>query len=156
MAWIFVLNPPLLRPIAWSSPSFLGAGAVLMCAYDGAVDHRVFVVRIGRQHFEELLPYAALGPARKSGVNLDRVAKPFRQVPPRNAGAITIKNSFNKQPIIFGRNSDVALTPRQNILDPVPLIVPKGIAAHLSAPNQLTSHESRRYTLGNRLIEDRP
>jgi hypothetical protein len=22
MAWIFVLNPPLLRPIAWSSPSF--------------------------------------------------------------------------------------------------------------------------------------
>jgi hypothetical protein len=36
------------------------------------------------------------------------------------------------------------------------LIVPKRVAPHLSAPNQLTSHESRRYTLGNPLIEDRP
>jgi hypothetical protein len=36
------------------------------------------------------------------------------------------------------------------------LIVPKGVAAHLSAPNQLTSYESPSYTLGNRLIEDAP
>jgi hypothetical protein len=36
------------------------------------------------------------------------------------------------------------------------LIVPKGIAAHPSAPNQLTSYESRSFALGNRLIEDRP
>jgi hypothetical protein len=80
MAWILVLNPPLLRPIAWSSPAFLSAGAVLMCAYDGAIDHGVFVVRVGRQHFEDLFPYAALRPARKTRVNLDRIAKPFRQV----------------------------------------------------------------------------
>jgi len=67
MAWILVLNPPLLRPIAWSSPSFfLSAGAVLMCAHDGAVDHRVFVVCIGRQHFEDLLPCTTLRPARKT------------------------------------------------------------------------------------------
>jgi hypothetical protein len=35
------------------------------------------------------------------------------------------------------------------------LVVSKGVTAHLSAPNQLTSHESRRHDLGNRLIEDR-
>ena len=37
----------------------------------------------------------------------------------------------------------------------VPLIIPKGIAAHLSAPNQLILYESRDNTLGNALIEDR-
>jgi hypothetical protein len=78
MAWILVLNPPLLRPIAWSSPSFLSAGAVLMRAHDGTVDHRVFVVRIGRQYFEDHLPCAALRPAQKTRMNLDRVAKTFR------------------------------------------------------------------------------
>jgi hypothetical protein len=39
MVWILVLNPPLLRPIAWFSPSFLGAGAVLARPHNGAVDH---------------------------------------------------------------------------------------------------------------------
>jgi hypothetical protein len=77
MAWILVLNPPLLRPIAWSSsPSFLSAGAVLMCAYDGAVDHRVFVVRIGRQHFEDLLPCAAL----VSPFSIDGIARALLNV----------------------------------------------------------------------------
>jgi hypothetical protein len=35
------------------------------------------------------------------------------------------------------------------------LILPKGVAAHLSAPNQLTVYESRGNLLGNPLIEDR-
>src|SRR5215469_8105099 len=154
MAWILVLNPPLLRPIAWSSPSFLSTGTVLMCAHDGAVDHRVFVVRIGRQHFEDILPCAALRPARKSRMNLDRITKTFRQVAPGYACAITVKYRLDEQPVIPGGDADMAFTAGQNILDPVPLIVPKGVATHLSAPNQLTPHESRRYSLGNRLIED--
>jgi hypothetical protein len=36
------------------------------------------------------------------------------------------------------------------------LIIPKTIAAHLSAPNRLTAYESRDNLLGNPLIEDRP
>jgi hypothetical protein len=46
-------------------------------------------------------------------------------------------------------------TSGQHVLDPVPLIVPKGVAAHPSAPNQLTAYESRDNPLGNPLIEDR-
>lgn len=155
MAWILVLNPPLLRPIAWSSPFFLSAGAVLMRAYNGAVDHRVFVVGIGCQHFEYLLPCAALRPARKPRMNLNRVSKTFRQVAPRYACAITVKHRLDEQPVILGGDANMARTAGQKILDPVPLIIPKGVAAHLSAPNQLTSRESRRYALGNPLIEDR-
>jgi hypothetical protein len=62
----------------------------------------------------------------------------------RYTRAISVKYRLDEQPVILGGNANMACTAGQNILDPVPLIVPKGVAAHLSAPNQLTSHESRR------------
>jgi hypothetical protein len=68
---------------------------------------------------------------------------------------VTVKHRLDKQPIVLGGDADMPFTAGQNILDPVPLIIPKGVAAHLSAPNQLTSHDTRRHTVGNRLIEDR-
>ena len=48
-AWILVLRPPRLWPSAWSSTFFESAGAALMSARDGAVDHRVLVMAIGCQ-----------------------------------------------------------------------------------------------------------
>src|SRR5258708_5055796 len=50
----------------------------------------------------------------------------------------------------------MTFTSGQNILDPVPLIVPKGVAAHLSAPNQLTAYESRDILLGNPQLRTGP
>jgi phosphoribosylglycinamide formyltransferase-1 len=44
-AWILVLHPPTLRPIAWFLLSFLSAGTVLVRAHNSAVDHGVFIVR---------------------------------------------------------------------------------------------------------------
>ena len=129
---------------------------MLVGTHDRAVDHRVFVVGIGRQHLEEPLPDAAFGPPGEARMNLDRIAKALGQIPPWNACPITIEHRFDKQPIVLGRHSHVTLASRQDILDLVPLVVPKGIAAHPSAPNQLTSHESRKSPLGNHLIEDRP
>jgi len=35
-------------------------------------------------------------------VNLDRIAKPFRQAPPGNAGPIPIENGFNEQSVVLG------------------------------------------------------
>src|ERR1700687_4639900 len=72
-----------------------------------------------------------------------------------DAGPITVDHRLYKQPIVLGRYPHMPFTSGQNILDPVPLIVPKGVAAHLSAPNQLTAYESRDNLLGNPLIEDR-
>jgi len=135
---------------------FLCASTVLMRPHDRAVDHGVLIVRIARQHLIQLLPHAALGPARKSRVNLDRVPETLRKVSPRYPGAISIKDRLHKQPIVLGGHSDVTLPARQYILDPVPLIVPKPIAAHLSVANQLTPYESRDNPLGNPLIEGRP
>src|SRR5712671_4049569 len=76
--------------------------------------------------------------------------------PPRDAGPITVDHRFYKQPIVLGRYPHMPFPSGQNILDPVPLIVPKGVAAHLSAPNQLTAYESRDNLLGYPLIEDGP
>jgi hypothetical protein len=96
-------SPPLLRPIAWSSPSFLCAGTVLICPHDRAVDHGVLIIRIARQHLKQLLPHPALGPAREARMDLDRVAKAFEQVPPGDTGPIAVDHRLHKQPIVFGR-----------------------------------------------------
>jgi hypothetical protein len=44
IAWILVLKPPLLRPMAW--PFLRSARAVLVRAHYCAVDHCVFVIGI--------------------------------------------------------------------------------------------------------------
>ena len=71
------------------------------------------------------------------------------KIPPGDAGPITVNHRLYKQPIVLGRYPHMPFTSGQNILDPVPLIVPKGVAAHLSALNQLTAYESRDNLLGN-------
>ena len=45
-AWILVSIPHVIGPIAWSSPAFFGASAVLMGTHNGAVDHRIFIVGV--------------------------------------------------------------------------------------------------------------
>jgi hypothetical protein len=75
---------------------FLGAGAVLVSAHGGAVNHSVFIVRIGCQYLEYPLPHAARCPARKSCMNLDRVPEAFRQVSPRNPCPVAVNHRLHK------------------------------------------------------------
>ena len=72
-----------------------------MRPHDGAVGHGVFVVRIGRQKLEHPLPDAALGPAREADVDLDRIAEPLGQIPPRGAGSVPIEHRFREQRRLF-------------------------------------------------------
>ena len=44
-------------------PLFLGAGAMLVSAHDGGVDHHVLVIVIAGQELENPLENAALGPS---------------------------------------------------------------------------------------------
>ena len=69
-------------------------------------------------------------------MNFDRIAKALRQIAPGDASAIAIENRFDKQPVVLSRDPNMAHASRQNILDPVPLIIPQSIASHWSAPNQ--------------------
>jgi hypothetical protein len=65
------------------------------------------------------------------------------QVTPGTASAITIKHGLDKQAVIHGRHTDPAWSTWQKILDPVPLVIAKAVAAHWSAPRKLTAYESK-------------
>lgn len=85
------------------------------------------------------------------------IAEPLRQIPPGNAGPIAVQHCLNEQPIVLGGDADMSFTPRQHVLDTIPLVVAQAVAAHGSALRiRLTLHESERVHLGNPLIEDTP
>jgi hypothetical protein len=120
----------------------LGAGAVLMGAHDGAVDHRVLVVGIACEVLEDALPHTRVGPAAEAPMHLHTIAEAFGQVAPGNTGPVAVEHRLDEQPIIRRRDADPALLPRQQVLDSVPLVIVQAIAAHRSAPNRLTAYES--------------
>jgi hypothetical protein len=128
---------------------------MLVSPNDCGIDHCVFVVRIGCQSLKQSLPNAALGPPAKPRMDVLPRTKSFRQIPPGDTRAVTIEHRFNEQAIVVGCHPNMTLTTRQKILDPIPLVVPKCVPLHLSAPNQLTAYESRNAPPGNPLIEDR-
>jgi hypothetical protein len=49
-----------------------------MGTHDRAVDHRVFIVGIGRQKGKDSLPDTSFGPTAEPLVNIDRLAEPFQ------------------------------------------------------------------------------
>jgi hypothetical protein len=134
MVWILVLNPPRERPIAWSSPSFFRAGAVLMSPHDGAVDHRVFVVGIGCKELKDPFPDPGLRPPAEAAVDVLPLAEAFGQIAPGNASPVAIDNGFYKQAIVRRGHANGTLPTGHMLFDPVPLVIAQGITAHRSAP----------------------
>ena len=116
------------------APSFLGARAMLMSAHDGGVDHHVLVVVVVGQELENPLENAALGPSVEALVDDLPVAEALGQITPRNTGSKPEKNSFDEQPIVRRRAAHMAFAARQNVFDPIPLVVAQGISSHRSAP----------------------
>ena len=127
-----------------------------MSAHKGAVDHRVLVVRGVGQVLKSLLPAAARRPAAKPGMDRLPETKALGQVPPRNAGPITIKHGLHEQPVVLRSHTDIALPPWQKILNAVPLVVAKGVASHRQLRIKLTA--MKHWLLSRRTppIEDRP
>src|SRR4051812_44444289 len=83
------LDPPQL---------FLSAGAMLMSAHDGAVDHRIFIVSLCGEVLEHAFPNAGDGPAAEASLHMDPIPKTLRQVTPRDPGPIAVEHSLDKQP----------------------------------------------------------
>jgi len=85
---------------------------MLVSPHDRAVDHRVFVVGIGRQSLEQPLPHSFIGPAGKAHMDLYGIAKALRQIAPGNACAIAVEHGLDKQPVVLGGHSDMTGTSR--------------------------------------------
>lgn len=104
-----------------------------MRAHDGAVDHGVFVVGIGREMLEDPLPNAGFGPAVVAAVHVLPVAEPLGQVAPGDACPVSVEHSFHEQAVIGRGDPNRAFSSRQDLFDPIPLVVTKPITAHWSA-----------------------
>ena len=86
----------------------------------GGINHRIFGIGIFGESFKNPLPNAPLAPAGVARMDHPEVSESLRQITPCDPGAVPISHRFNKQPVIFGRPTDMARTARQNILDPIP------------------------------------
>src|SRR3954453_22046687 len=131
---------------------FSGAGAVLMGTYDGAVDHRIFGVSVPGQALKDPLPDAGSGPAAEAAMDVLAVTKARRQIAPGDAGAIAVEDGIDKQAVVRGSHANRTRPAGQQIPDPLPLVVTKGIAVHRSASSKLTSDESKNWRRWNRGI----
>src|SRR3984957_2576970 len=130
---------------------FLGAGAVLMGAHNGAVDHRIFVVGVCCEILEHPLPDTAFGPTAEPPMHLNSVTEPLRQIAPGHPRTITIEHGLDEQPVVRCGHSDRAFAPGQQVLDPFPLVVAQSEPPHhRSASNKLTAYESEKPPRRNR------
>jgi hypothetical protein len=149
-AWILVLSPPRERPIAWSSPAFFGHRRYAGGRHNGAVDHRVFVVGVCGEILKYPFPHTAFGPTAEPQVDLCPVAEPLRQIAPRHPSTVPIEHGVHEQTIVCRCYSDRAFAPRQQVPDPLPLVVAQSEPSHRSAPHMLTAHESKKSPRRNR------
>ena len=107
---------------------FFCASTVLMGQNNRAVDLGILVVCLGSQHFKDPLPDTTLAPAHVASMNHPKVAKAFGQIAPGNAGAITIEHCLDKEAIILGSHSDGSYSAREQMLNPLPLIITESVA----------------------------
>ena len=104
-----------------------------MRPHDGAVEHRIFVVGIGGEMLEELLPDPGFGPPTEPAMGILPVAEARRQIAPRDASAVAIEHCFDESTIVLSGRANMTDPPRQPILDPLPLVVAQSISRHGSA-----------------------
>jgi len=129
---------------------------MLMGTHDGAVDHRVFVVGVAGQHGKDARPNTGFCPARKTRVDFNRVAEPLGKITPWNTCSVPVQNRLDEQTVVPRGHPNIPDPAGKQVLNPLPLIVSKSIAAHCQPPTQLTRYESRDSPRRNPPIEDRP
>ena len=104
---------------------------MLMRPHDGTVDHRVFVIGVCRQGIENTLPNALMAPPHVARMKGPEITEPLRQIAPRDARAVAIKNRLDKQTIVFRGHPNIRGLARQKLFYPLPWGITKGVAAHL-------------------------
>jgi hypothetical protein len=104
-----------------------------MGSRDRAVDHRVFIVRVGGQQGKDRDPYTAFGPAAPAAVSVVPIAKAFGKVTPGGTGAVPMYHRVDESTVIRRRHADGARPSWQLVLDQVPLVIAELVGARGSA-----------------------
>jgi hypothetical protein len=79
-----------------------------MGTHDGAVDHRIFIVRVLGEASEHPLPDTGHRPAAETAMHVLPVTEAFRQVAPRDAGTVTIQHRLDEQAVVRRGRTDGA------------------------------------------------
>src|SRR5215469_9219828 len=85
-----------------------------MSPHDGAVDHRVFVVGIGSQVFEQALPHPVFAPPAEPSMGILPDAESLGQVTPGNSGAVSVEDGFDESAIIVCGYADISRFSRKH------------------------------------------
>src|SRR6516225_1785863 len=67
------------------------------------------------------------------------LATAFRQIAPRNSGAVAVERRFDESAIVVGGAADITGFAGQQVLDSLPLVIAKCISVHASALFQADS-----------------
>lgn len=142
VVWILAFSPTRERPIACSWPTSLGAGAVVVSARDGAVNHRMPIAGIGNQMFEDRFTHSRLGSSAMPAMHVFPVAEPLGQVAPGNVSPAAAKHRLNEESVISS-SPDIVLTRPQQRRRTRPLISAQSAASHPYALKWLTAYEPK-------------
>jgi hypothetical protein len=101
-----------------------------MGTHNGAVDHRVLIVRVHSQKGEDSEPYATFGPTAPSPVGVVPIAKSFGKVTPGHTGAVPVYHRVD-EPAVIGRGDADGTRPSwQLVSDQLPLVITELVGAH--------------------------
>jgi hypothetical protein len=106
--------------------------------HNGGIDDQVFKIRIFAQLGEKPLPDALLCPSPETSEHAVPVAKLFRQVAPRRAGADQPQHGINEQPIVRAVPTLVAFLAWNKWFNPPPFSV-RQRPPNQDRPSQLRS-----------------
>lgn len=70
-----------------------------MGGQDGAVDHHVFIARVGGQRLKSPRQAAGLGPMAEVVVNILPGTETLRWIPPGNTSAVPMEHHFHEQTV---------------------------------------------------------
>jgi hypothetical protein len=73
---------------------------MLVRAHNGGLNDHVFVVMFTRQQLENTLENSILRPSTEALMHDLPIAKTLREIPPGNAGSISVENGFHEQSIV--------------------------------------------------------
>ena len=134
--------------MAWSSPPFLSAGAVLVGAHDCGVEHHELVVGISGQNLEKPCEYTTFTPSPLSPMRGFPMSVALGRIAPGNACSIAIDDGIDEHTIVGGCTPDMALATGQKVPDPVPLVAAKSVTMHVSASHCRRPMSQRQTDLG--------
>jgi hypothetical protein len=84
---------------------------MLMGAHNGAVDHGVFIVCVGREMLENPLPHTGLCPTAEPAMHILPITEALRQVTPGCSDSVAIEYRLDEQPVVSRGYSDGPLAP---------------------------------------------